>query len=44
MEGKGARLTLGRIVDADEVYVNGQQVGQTTYQYRNAATPCLQAC
>ena len=28
-----ARLLMGRIVDADEVYVNGQLVGKTTYQY-----------
>jgi sialate O-acetylesterase len=28
-----ATLYLGRIVDADIVYVNGQQVGQTSYQY-----------
>ena len=26
-------LRLGRIVDADEAYVNGQRVGNTTYQY-----------
>ena len=26
-------LSLGRIVDAEEVYVNGKQVGRTTYQY-----------
>jgi sialate O-acetylesterase len=28
-----AKLVLGRIVDADVVYVNGKQVGQTTYMY-----------
>ena len=33
MAGKPARVFLGRIVDADILYVNGQQVGQTTYQY-----------
>ena len=33
MAGKPARMALGRIVDADVVYLNGQQVGQTTYQY-----------
>lgn len=33
MTGKPARVFLGRIVDADILYVNGQQVGQTTYQY-----------
>jgi sialate O-acetylesterase len=26
-------LRLGSIVDADEVYINGQQVGNTTYMY-----------
>ena len=30
---KSARLFLGAIVDGDEVYVNGQLVGQTGYQY-----------
>jgi sialate O-acetylesterase len=33
MAGKAARVFLGRIVDADELYINGQRVGQTTYQY-----------
>jgi sialate O-acetylesterase len=33
MTGVPARLFLGRIVDADIVYVNGKQVGNTTYQY-----------
>jgi sialate O-acetylesterase len=33
MSGKAARMALGRIVDADVVYVNGQQVGTTGYQY-----------
>lgn len=28
-----ALLSLGRIVDADKVYINGVEVGQTTYQY-----------
>lgn len=27
------RLWLGRIVDADKVFINGQFVGETTYQY-----------
>ncbi|SEI91547.1 sialate O-acetylesterase [Dyadobacter koreensis] len=31
--GKSARLFMGRIVDADEMYVNGQKIGQVTYQY-----------
>jgi sialate O-acetylesterase len=33
MAGKAARLFMGRIVDADFVYVNGILVGNTTYQY-----------
>jgi sialate O-acetylesterase len=33
MEGKAARLFLGRIVDANKVYINGTEVGTTTYQY-----------
>ena len=33
MTGKPARVFLGRIVDADEFYINGKQVGKTTYQY-----------
>ena len=33
MIGKAARLWLGRIVDQDFVYVNGQFVGTTGYQY-----------
>lgn len=28
-----ARVFLGRIVDADELYINGTRVGGTTYQY-----------
>lgn len=28
-----ARLSMGRIVDADVLYVNGRQVGSTGYQY-----------
>jgi len=31
--GSTAKLMLGRIVDADFVYVNGLQVGNTGYQY-----------
>ena len=30
---QGARLFLGRIVDADSVYLNGQFIGSTGYQY-----------
>lgn len=33
MVGKPAKLFLGRIVDADETYVNGIKVGNITYQY-----------
>ncbi|WP_460973819.1 sialate O-acetylesterase [Spirosoma migulaei] len=33
MTGKPANVFLGRIVDADELYINGKQVGKTTYQY-----------
>lgn len=33
MTGKPARIALGRIVDADVAYLNGQQVGTTGYQY-----------
>ncbi|MBD1362452.1 sialate O-acetylesterase [Mucilaginibacter sp. ZT4R22] len=33
MAGKPAKLFLGRIVDADEAYVNGKFVGRITYQY-----------
>lgn len=31
--GKPAKLTLGRIVDADTTWVNGVEVGKVTYQY-----------
>ncbi|ARS36423.1 sialate O-acetylesterase [Pontibacter actiniarum] len=33
MAGKPADLNMGRIVDADSVFVNGQFVGTTGYQY-----------
>jgi sialate O-acetylesterase len=33
MTGKPARLFMGRIVDADNVYVNGVLSGNITYQY-----------
>jgi len=33
MTGVPARVFLGRIVDADVLYINGKQVGNTTYQY-----------
>jgi sialate O-acetylesterase len=33
MVGRAAKVFLGRIVDADELYINGVRVGNTTYQY-----------
>ncbi|HMU46704.1 MAG TPA: sialate O-acetylesterase [Chitinophagaceae bacterium] len=33
MTRKPAKVFLGRIVDADVLYINGKQVGNTTYQY-----------
>ncbi|QCR23907.1 sialate O-acetylesterase [Pontibacter sp. SGAir0037] len=33
MTGVPAKVHLGRIVDADYLYINGKQVGQTGYQY-----------
>ena len=33
LAGSAANLFMGRIVDADQVYVNGIQVGNITYQY-----------
>ena len=33
MAGVPAKVFLGRIVDADVLYINGVQVGNTTYQY-----------
>ena len=33
MAGLPARLFMGRIIDSDFLYVNGQQVGNITYQY-----------
>ncbi len=33
MAGKTAKVFLGRIVDADVMYINGKEVGNTTYQY-----------
>ncbi len=33
MVGKPAKVFLGRIVDADELYINGKKIGNTTYQY-----------
>jgi sialate O-acetylesterase len=41
MTGKEAMLELGRMVDADTVYINGQFGGTTSYQYprRNYVLP-----
>jgi sialate O-acetylesterase len=33
MSSKAAKVFLGRIVDADVLYINGKQVGNTTYMY-----------
>ncbi|GGF70967.1 sialate O-acetylesterase [Wenyingzhuangia marina] len=33
MTNKPARVFLGRIVNADELYINGEKVANTTYQY-----------
>lgn len=33
MTGKPGKLWLGRIVDADSAFINGQYVGHITYQY-----------
>lgn len=33
MTDKPAKVFLGRIVDADVLYINGKQVGNTTYMY-----------
>ncbi|WP_443936784.1 sialate O-acetylesterase [Pedobacter sp. MW01-1-1] len=33
MVGKSSQVFLGRIVDADELYINGTLVGSTSYQY-----------
>ncbi|MEP7376730.1 MAG: sialate O-acetylesterase [Chitinophagaceae bacterium] len=33
MAGVPSKVFLGRIVDADAIYINGKQIGNTTYQY-----------
>lgn len=33
MNGKAAKLYMGRIVDADEMWLNGKRIGNITYQY-----------
>lgn len=39
MMGKPAKVFLGRIVDADELFINGQSVGKTTYMYPQRRYP-----
>lgn len=39
MVGKSAKLFLGRIVDADIVYINGIEVGKTSYMYPQRRYP-----
>jgi sialate O-acetylesterase len=39
MAGQPARLFMGRIIDADEIYLNGQLIGQKTYQYPQRRYP-----
>lgn len=39
MVGKSAKVFLGRIVDADELYINGKQIGRTTYMYPQRRYP-----
>jgi sialate O-acetylesterase len=41
LEGRATMLYMGRIIDADSVYVNGKFVGATSYQYppRNYKVP-----
>ncbi|MXV51841.1 sialate O-acetylesterase [Pedobacter sp. HMF7647] len=39
MTGKPAKVFLGRIVDADELYINGAKVGNTTYLYPQRRYP-----
>ncbi|HEU5054640.1 MAG TPA: sialate O-acetylesterase [Hanamia sp.] len=39
MIGKPAKVFLGRIVDANTLYINGKEVGNTTYQYPQRRYP-----
>lgn len=39
MTGRPAKVFLGRIVDADALYINGKEVGNTTYQYPERRYP-----
>lgn len=44
MTGKPAKVFLGRIVDADILFINGKQVGATTYQYPREDILFLMIC
>jgi len=33
MANREAKVYLGRIIDADKVYINGKEIGNTSYQY-----------
>ncbi|MBB4079592.1 sialate O-acetylesterase [Lewinella aquimaris] len=39
MAGQEAEVFLGRIVDADELYINGRHIGSTGYQYPQRRYP-----
>ncbi|HXB06614.1 MAG TPA: sialate O-acetylesterase [Puia sp.] len=39
MSGRPAKVFLGRIVNADALYVNGKEVGNTTYEYPQRRYP-----
>jgi sialate O-acetylesterase len=39
MTGKPAKVFLGRIVNADVLYINGKEVGNTTYEYPQRRYP-----
>ena len=39
MVDKPAKVFLGRIVDADELYINGKSIGKTTYMYPQRRYP-----
>lgn len=41
MTGRAAKVFMGRIADADQLYINGQLIGNTTYMYpqRRYAVP-----
>lgn len=39
MMSKPAKVFLGRIIDADELYINGKSIGKTTYMYPQRRYP-----